>query len=159
MQKSPHDHCGQPCSGILHMPFCSDKRQTFTSTPTSGRWRFQYGGHSKSQVWLIRVESCLWGATIGGEPFPTVEGYLKRPPLVGAMDPQYFCVHRVILQVAEGAGVLPSRARAKERGRETYRSWSWRLQATSVTAIKDRRPPCRHRHILVFHLIDYVMIT
>jgi hypothetical protein len=44
------------------------------------------------------------------------------PPLVGALDPQCFCVHRVVSQVAECSGGLPSRARAKERGRETYRS-------------------------------------
>jgi hypothetical protein len=33
-----------------------------------------------------------------------VKGYLKRPPLVGALDQQCFCMHRVILQVAEGSG-------------------------------------------------------
>jgi hypothetical protein len=33
----------------------------------------------------------------------------SEPPLVDALDPQCFCVHRVILQVAEGSGGLPSR--------------------------------------------------
>jgi hypothetical protein len=52
---------------------------------------------------------------LGGEPLPTAEGYLKRPPQVGALDPQHFCVRRIYSQVAEVSGGLPSRARVEER--------------------------------------------
>jgi hypothetical protein len=159
MQKSLHNHREQSCNGISHKPSCSNKSQRFASTPTREGWRFWYGARLESQVWLIRVESRLREATVGGEPLSTVKYYLKRPLLVGALDPHCFCVHRVILQVAEGSGTCHRGARAKEQGRETYGSWSQRLQAASVAAIKDWRSPRRHRHVSAFHLIDYVMIT
>jgi hypothetical protein len=83
MQKSLHHHRGQPCSGISHMPFAVIKAKDMPQPQLAGGgggWRFRYGARSESQVWLIRVESRFRGATVGGNPSPTVEGYLKQPP-------------------------------------------------------------------------------
>jgi hypothetical protein len=105
--------------------------------PNSRGWRFWYGARSKSQVRLIRVKSHPRGATVGGKSSPTTEGYLKRPPQVGALDPQCFCVCMICSQVAEGSEGSPSRARVKEhRPRDLQRL---KPKAMSRTCHRHRR--------------------
>jgi hypothetical protein len=63
-----------------------------------------------SPVWLTGAEPRLRGATVGGEPSLTGEGYLKGPPLFEALFSRVF----IALQEVECTEGLRSRAQGTE---------------------------------------------
>jgi hypothetical protein len=79
MQKLRHHHRGQLCIGISHRPFAVIKAKDMPQPQLTG---VTLSAWSTLKVVALahQVESRLRGATVGGKPTPTVEGYLKRPP-------------------------------------------------------------------------------
>jgi hypothetical protein len=132
-----------------------NKGQKVRLNPNSRGWRFRCGARWELQVRLIEVQSHLRGATVGGEPSPIGEGYLKRPPLMGGPEStvlsyawNYFAggrtQRRPTIEVLDG-WVEP---RTKQTSSEGYLLWASPWSLTEGSHVVPR-------HASAFHWIPW----
>jgi hypothetical protein len=119
---SPPSHTHHP-SAQWH-PRWWTIRPSFTSQTT-----YRYVNSRKKIFWNLTA----WHS-VGGNPSPTTKGYLRRPPQVGALHPQCFCVCSICSPVVEDSRGSPLRARVKG-----YRP-------TDLRRLKPKGTSCRCHH-------------